>query len=141
MKDLIIKERVIKHEINKVWNAISNGKELSTWFIQADFKPEVGYLYTFTSTGEKCAKINGLVKKATPYTLIYSWIVEGTDIETEVKWVLETVKEGTKIHLEHSGISKYSGETAIQMFINFDGGWDNCINDLSKYLIEILHAG
>lgn len=141
MKDQISKERVLKHEINTVWNAISNGEELSVWFVQADFKPEVGYRYTFTSKEENCSKIIGIVKEATPYTLTYSWIVEGTNVETEVKWVLEPVKEGTKIYIEHSGISKYSGETALQMFTNFDGGWDKCVNDLSRYLKEILHAG
>ena len=141
MKDKIIKEHVFSHEINKVWKAISIGEELSSWFINADFKPEVGYNYTFNSTGENCAKITGIVKQADPYTLIYTWIVEGTDIETEVKWVLEKVAQGTKLYLEHSGISNYPGETAVQMFTSFNGGWDNCITELSQYINKILHAG
>ncbi|WP_430410183.1 SRPBCC family protein [Kordia sp.] len=140
MKDVIKKEKLFKHPINVVWNAISNGAELSTWFIKADFKPEAGYQYTFTSDKDDCVPITGEVKSANPYTLVYTWIVEGTKVETTVSWRLETVAEGTKLYLEHSGISTYEGENAIAMFESFNGGWDNCINQLLSYLKENVHA-
>jgi len=47
MKDVIIKEQMLNHSIDKVWNAISKQEEISTWFINADFKAEPGYKYTF----------------------------------------------------------------------------------------------
>jgi uncharacterized protein YndB with AHSA1/START domain len=142
MKDIIKKEQVFNHPIDKVWNAITKGDEISTWFIKADFKPEKGYKYTFTASEDKgCITINGEVKKANPYTLIYTWIVANTKVETTVKWELESTKEGTKLYLEHSGISNYAGETAIAMFESFNGGWDGCINLLTNYLKEIVHAG
>ncbi|MGH1384274.1 SRPBCC family protein [Kordia sp.] len=141
MKDIITKEKVFKHPIQAVWNAISNAQELSTWFIKADFKAEKGYQYTFTSNDEGCVPITGEVKNADPYTLVYTWTVEGTNVETIVSWVLETIPEGTKLYLEHSGISKYEGETAITMFESFNGGWDNCTNKLLSYLKENVHAG
>ena len=141
MKDSIRKEHVFKHKINKVWNAISIGEEISTWFLKADFKAETGYEYTFHSSGEDCTKITGVVKVATPYTLIYTWIVENTNVETEVKWVLEEVKEGTKLYLEHSGISNYTQDTAVKMFSSFDGGWTHCIKELVSHLKDTIHAG
>lgn len=141
MKDIIIKEKVFKHPIQTVWNAISNAKELSAWFVKADFKAEKGYQYTFTSKDEGCVPIIGEVKSADPYTLIYTWTVEGTNVETTVSWILETIPEGTKLYLEHSGISKYGGETAITMFESFNGGWDNCTTKLLSYLKENVHAG
>ncbi|KAA1246885.1 SRPBCC domain-containing protein [Aquimarina sp. RZ0] len=142
MKDSIKKEQVFKHSIDKVWKAITIGEEISTWFISADFKAEEGYRYTFIAPKEEnCTPITGIVQKATPYTLIYTWIVEGTDVETKVTWRLEKIDEGTKLYLEHSGISNYSAETAIHMFTSFNGGWDNCISKLSQYLIQEVHAG
>ncbi|MEO0527605.1 MAG: SRPBCC domain-containing protein [Bacteroidota bacterium] len=142
MKDSIIKEHVFNHSIDKVWNAISAAEEISTWFIKADFKAEVGYKYTFTATGEKgCLDITGIVKQANPYTLVYTWVVADTDTETTVKWKLEKVNEGTKLYLEHSGISVYPGETAISMFNSFKGGWEDCVNKLSQYLTKEVHAG
>ena len=141
MKDIITKEKIFKHPIDTVWNAISNAKELSTWFIQADFKAEKGYQYTFTSDEDGCVPITGEVKNADPYTLVYTWIVEGTNAETTVSWTLESIPEGTKLLLEHSGISKYEGETAVTMFESFNGGWDNCTDKLMSYLKENVYAG
>ncbi len=142
MKDSISKEHIFNHSIDKVWNAISKAEEISTWFIKADFKAEEGYEYTFTAPEEKnCTEITGVVKKAHPYTLVYTWVVAGTDVETLVKWQLEKSDTGTKLYLEHSGISNYTGETAVKMFTSFNGGWDNCIHGLSQYLTQAIHAG
>lgn len=140
MSDLISKEHVFSHSIDAVWNAISKAEEISAWFIKADFKAEVGYKYTFESEGENCSQITGVVKEATPYTLIYTWVVTGTRIETTVKWILEKVEGGTKLYLEHSGISKYPANTAVSMFNSFNNGWDNCINELSEYIKQEVHA-
>lgn len=143
MKDVITKEHVFNHAIDKVWNAITKSEEISAWFIQADFKAEKGYKYTFTAEpNEKgCTVISGEVKNASPYLLVYTWIVGDTKTETTVSWALETTTNGTKLTLEHSGISDYGGETAVAMFENFNGGWTNCINGLENYLKELVNAG
>lgn len=142
MKDVITKEHVFSHPIEKVWNAISKAEEISAWFIQADFKAEKGYKYTFMAGEEQgCTQITGEVKKAVPYTLIYTWIVQNSDTETTVKWDLTETGNGTKLYLEHSGISNYPGESAVAFFTNFDNGWVNCINELSKFLAKEVHAG
>lgn len=142
MKDSIIKEKIFSHPIDKVWDAISKAEEISTWFIQADFKAEKGYQYTFHSEpNEKgCTTISGTVKEANPYVLVYTWIVANTEVETIVIWKLESVPEGTKLHLEHSGISNYAGDTAIEMFESFNGGWEGCINQLTDYLKKVVNA-
>lgn len=134
MKDTIIREEIINHSIDKVWQAITDSEEISKWFLKAEFKAEVGSDYTFTSPGENCTKITGVIKEAAPYTLVYTWIVEDTNVETTVKWVLEDLGETTKLYLEHSGISNFLAETAVQMFESFNGGWKNCIKGLQAYL-------
>ena len=141
MNDVITKEKVFNHPIDKVWGAITDAKEISTWFLEADFKAEKGYRYVFNSSGENCSSIKGEVKYAYPSTLVYTWIVTENPVETTVKWVLEEIEGGTKLYLEHSGISNYEGETAIEMFSNFNGGWDNCISGLKDYLKQMVHAG
>ena len=134
MNDKIVKEHHFQHPIGIVWDAISQGNEISSWFIQADFKPEVGYEYTFT---HEQTKITGKVLKANPvYELSYTWVVSGTDVETTVSWKLEKSENGTKLILEHSGISMYSGDTAVVMFNNFKSGWDNCVDNLDRYIRE-----
>jgi uncharacterized protein YndB with AHSA1/START domain len=134
MQDLITKRRQFSHPIGRVWEAISRAEEISSWFIQADFKAEVGYRYTFT---HQQTKIKGEVVVVKPVTdLAYTWIVEGTEAVTTVHWKLEENSEGTLLTLEHSGISNYPGETAVVMFNNFKGGWDSCVNNLQKHLTE-----
>ncbi|WP_298418736.1 SRPBCC domain-containing protein [uncultured Kordia sp.] len=141
MKDAIQKETIFQHPIDVVWNAITTAEELSTWFIKTNFKAEKGFQYTFFPVEEKgCEAITGEIKSANPYTLVYTWEVADTNVETLVSWTLEKVAEGTKLYLKHSGISNYTGETAIAMFESFNGGWDNCITNLEAHLKEHIHA-
>lgn len=141
MNHIIVKKVEFSQPIEKVWSAITKASEISNWFLEADFKAEKGYQYTFNSSGEECSPIIGEVKEANPYTLIYTWIVKETPAVTVVKWVLTPTETGTSLYLEHSGIENYAGETAVAMFTSFDGGWDNCISGLTTYLKELAHAG
>ena len=144
MNDVITKERILNHPIDKVWNAITKAEELSTWFVRANFKAEVGYQYSFDSLDdtEDCSTIIGEVLSANPYTLSYTWIVKNSpETTTKVTWVLEAFDGGTKLHLEHSGISNYAGDTAITWFNNFNGGWAHCMNGLQDYLKALINAG
>ena len=142
MKDVIKKEQLFLHPIDTVWNAISRAEEITAWFIKADFRAEKGYRYTFTASEEhNCTQITGEVKEADPYTLVYTWIVQNTETETTVRWHLEPTEKGTKLILEHSGISFYPEKSAVTMFSNFNAGWDNCLAELTAYLKNAVHAG
>ncbi len=142
MKDVIIKEHVFDHPIDMVWKAISRAEEISAWFIQADFKAEKGYHYTFTASEEQnCTQITGEVLQADPYTLVYTWIVQNTNTETTVSWQLQQEQNGTRLVLKHSGISNYPEKSAVNMFNNFTSGWEHCILELSAYLKKAVHAG
>jgi uncharacterized protein YndB with AHSA1/START domain len=66
--------------------------------------------------------------------------VQNTITETTVKWTLNPVEGGTKLVLEHSGISKYPEQSAVSMFGNFSAGWESCISELSEYLKKEVHA-
>lgn len=140
MNKTITKEKVFNQDIDTVWNAITKAEEISTWFLEADFKAEAGYQYAFNASAEDCSPIIGEVKSATPYTLVYTWIVKDTPATTLVTWKLESLSNGTKLVLEHSGIENYAGETAIAMFESFNGGWDNCIKGLLEYLKNTVNA-
>jgi uncharacterized protein YndB with AHSA1/START domain len=135
MKDIIVKERTFSHPISKIWKAISEGPEISKWFIEADFKPETGYNYTFTASEEHGGtKIRGKVLKANPYVLAYTWRVGDTPVDTTVTWKLEELGEQTRLILEHSGISNYDQDTAIEMLGHFEKGWEACMNELENHL-------
>jgi uncharacterized protein YndB with AHSA1/START domain len=140
MNDIITKEITFNYSIDSVWNAITKAEEISKWFLQADFKAEKGYHYTFNSSAEDCSPIIGEVLSANPYVLVYTWIVKKVPETTTVTWTLEATEQGTKLLLTHSGISNYAGETAIEMFNSFNRGWDNCIHGLTDYLKQTVNA-
>ncbi|XOV94890.1 MAG: SRPBCC domain-containing protein [Bacteroidota bacterium] len=133
MNDIIKKEQEYDFPMKEVWKAISQAEEISAWFIQADFKAEKGYQYTFT---HEDTKIRGTVLEASPFhTLVYTWIVGDTGVETTVTWNLEEQNGKTLLKLEHSGISNYpTSELATNMFTSFNTGWTSCIENLLKYL-------
>jgi uncharacterized protein YndB with AHSA1/START domain len=139
MNDKISKEQFFSHPMNRVWEAISQSKEISTWFLKADFEAREGYEYTFKSEdGANCTTINGKVLTANPINeLVYTWLVEGTEVITTVSWKLEEKDGGTLLKLEHWGISNFPGESAVAMFNNFEGGWVNCLEGLENHLTKV----
>ena len=99
----------------------------------------MGYPYTFTH--EKTV-ICGKVLEVDPvHNLVYTWEIQGTGVETTVKWRLQENEKGTLLSLEHSGISNYPTQAMIdQMFTSFSGGWDSCITNLDSYLKQSKHV-
>lgn len=136
MNDKISKEYSFLHPKAKVWDAITDGKKISEWFIKTNFEAIEGFAYTFMhQEGEECTTINGTVLKVNPTDkLVYTWVVEGTEIVTTVSWTLTQTESGTKLLLEHSGISKYPADAVTPMFESFSSGWDGCASSLDKFL-------
>ncbi|SMD36308.1 Uncharacterized conserved protein YndB, AHSA1/START domain [Reichenbachiella faecimaris] len=132
MNDRIEKEYFLNAPIHKVWNAISLEKEINEWFIQADFKAEVGYQYTFT---HESTRVTGEVLEVNPvYDLVYTWIVGGTTEVTTVRWSLESKADGTMLKINHWGFSNYPKDSAVAMFDSSVEGWDAVSNWLKEYI-------
>ena len=133
MKDSITKEKVLNHSIDKVWQAITEGEQISKWFLQADFKAEAGYNFKLSTSNEQdCEGVTGTILEADPYTLKYTWN-DGTPVDTLVTWTLREEGGSTILTLVHSGISKL-GEFAPKKMGDFDNGWNHCLSMLPNYL-------
>jgi uncharacterized protein YndB with AHSA1/START domain len=131
MADKIKLERFYNHPIQTVWAAISEVDAISDWFIQADFKPQVGYQYTFT---HETTTVRGTVLEVNdPNKLVYTWIVGNTTAVTEVSWSLSPKGSGTQLVLEHDGFDNYQ-ESAVAMFDSSVQGWQAVAEALEKYL-------
>lgn len=147
MKDIITKEQFFAHPINKIWAAITEQDKISQWFINCRFKAEEGFQYALLGDDGTTEKITGEVVKVNPVSeLVYTWIVPGTDIATEVKWELAEKDNGTLLTLTHSGISNYPDEqTAVTMMEHFSVGWDKCMAHLEQFsngeAVERAHGG
>ncbi len=79
--------------------------------------------------------ISGEILEVNPVTsLVYTWIVSGTEAITTVTWTLESTSEGTLLNIVHSGIENYPDSAIPKMFDSFSEGWANCMVELTKYL-------
>ncbi|MEM7029052.1 MAG: SRPBCC domain-containing protein [Chloroflexota bacterium] len=134
MKKTIKKERFYQYPIDQVWQALTDPQALSTWFMKADFKPEVGYQFTFQDKPQ--GKWDGILKGEVllveqPNQLSYTWKGDQMKHETQVKWQLIPHNEGTLLRLEHAGFQGF-GDVVIGFFHQL--GWPKHFKQLDNFL-------
>jgi uncharacterized protein YndB with AHSA1/START domain len=129
----ITKKTHYAHAPSVVWQAISSQDAISSWFMKADFKPEVGYKYTLT---HKNGAVTGVVKEVDePHKLSYTWIIDGGNIETLVEWFLKEKDNGTEVTLVHSGFEKFGDEQREKELASHTAGWEHqLMKALPNYL-------
>ena len=66
-----------------------------------------------------------------PGTLVYSFTIGPLNgAMTTVTWKLEEIQDGTRLTLQHEGISEAAGEAAIGLLMALDKGWDKHLGSL-----------
>lgn len=93
----IVKTVVLNAPIQKVWEKVSTAEGISTWFMENDFKPEVGYEFTIQSPfGPSPCKV---LEVDPPHKLSFSWDVDGW----VVTFLLKEIDNQTEFTLIHGG--------------------------------------
>ena len=131
----IRREVIYPYPIDAVWQAISSREALSSWLMETDFEPVVGKRFTFKT--KPSPGFNGITRGEIlvvepPNKLIYSWQSNRLK-ETTVSFVLEEVKEGTKLTFEHSGFAGL-GEL-IPRFI-LGSGWKDLLDKQIRHWLD-----
>ncbi|MEQ8624246.1 MAG: SRPBCC domain-containing protein [Vicingaceae bacterium] len=133
--DSIVKSQWFKQPIDKVWKAITENNQVSQWLVPTNFKAEVGFNYYLQDPKGECNVVTGTVKKATPYSLEYTWINEEVkEVETLVSWELIEEKGGTLLKMAHSGIAKYQEAVKAKMAESYTAGWNRCFDNITSLL-------
>jgi len=70
--DSIIQTKWFNQPIDKVWKAITENNQVSKWLVPTNFKAEVDFKYFLQDPKSECNVFTGTVKKASPYTLVYT---------------------------------------------------------------------
>lgn len=89
--------------IDKVWQALSDRRILSTWMMDNDFEPRLGHKFKFereSLPGIKTVINCEVVELNEPTRLAYTW-QDGTNQSSLVVWTLTTVENGTQLQLKH----------------------------------------
>ena len=126
-----------KTTIEKLWSYLTDSEKLAQWVsnihtgepMENDFKPVVGYRFTFRTTPSKFwdGVIRGEVLVVEPpHRLSYTW--SGGETHT-VTWTLQDLGNGmVNLHLEQTGIS---GEPALN---GARYGWTKWVESLAAVL-------
>lgn len=136
----IIVERVFDSPVSKVWGAISDKNEMKQWYFDlAEFKPEVGFKFHFTSgpSPEKqylhlCEVTEAIPEKK----LTYSWRYDGYEGISFVTFELSPEGDKTKLKLTHTGVETFPSDNPDFDRKNFVAGWNDIVNTLLKEFLE-----
>lgn len=133
-------ERVLNAPIENVWKAITDKDAMKQWYFDlVEFRPEVGFEFSFTGQGQKGAqylhhcKVTEVVvgKKLT-----YSWRYEGYEGMSYVHFELFAEGSKTRIKLTHEGLETFPKNNSDFAPENFIGGWTELIGSLLKKFVE-----
>jgi uncharacterized protein YndB with AHSA1/START domain len=129
-----------------VWEYLTNPELMSLWLMKSDFKPELGYEFTFQ--GPKMpdlgfdGQIHCKVLELKPNErLSYTWNMgpgDGTiSCNSVVTFSLKAINGGTEMSLEHVG-TKVDYPT---MFTLLDTGWLQNMQKIDKHIKASSHVG
>jgi uncharacterized protein YndB with AHSA1/START domain len=99
----VTKDTFYAHPPERVWKALTDGKQLAKWLLPAsgDIRPEVGHRFHFGAAPERVAC--EVVEAEPNRRLAYTWQAAPDQPPTLVTWTLEPTEGGTRLHLEHDG--------------------------------------
>lgn len=133
-------ERTYNAPLEKVWNALTEKDEMKQWYFALDdFKPEVGFEFSFAGQGRKGekyihrCKITEVVKHK---KLAYSWTYENNPGYSEVLFELFDEGGKTRLRLTHSGLDSFAQSGPDFARDSFAAGWTELIGTLLKQFVE-----
>ena len=144
MQDTIIREITVKATKERVYKAITDPKEITSWFPDAieGGTLEVGQrpIFIFTNEGHKAQTY---IEAAKPFEYFaYRWVPGSAGIigdvlavpNTLVEFYIEEMTSGTKVTVKESGFASLPAEVAQQSLNENSGGWEHMMNRLEKVM-------
>jgi uncharacterized protein YndB with AHSA1/START domain len=132
----IVMSAVYPQSPRDVWRMLTDREMLAQWLMPNDFEPRIGHRFTFRT--DPAPGFDGIVRcevleLVDERKLTISWRGGGND--TVVTFAIESVENGTRLRLSHSGFAGIKGRLIGAMLGN---GWRNM---LDKRLPRLLHGG
>ena len=130
-------ERTYNAPVEKVWKAITDREQMKEWYFDMpDFKPEVGFEFTFKGENEgrvfvHLCKITEVVplKK-----LKHTWTYEGMEGISYVTFELFEEGQQTRLKLTHEGLETFPQDRDFRKE-NFAQGWTHIVGtSLNEFL-------
>lgn len=144
--DRIEKEVEIKAPVSRVWRALTDYKEFSTWFrvnLEGPFIPGETARGRITHPGFEHVVMEVVVKKMEPERYFsFTWhpyaIDPGQDYSHEtptlVEFALSETKTGTRVRVVESGFDKIPAHRRDEAFRMNEGGWAAQSRNIKDYV-------
>ncbi len=130
----VVIEKELRAPVQEVWKAITDHVSLKRWYFDLDdFKPEVGFRFTFPGQGHKgmqymhlCTITEVVPKKK----LQYSWQYEGYAGYSLVTFELFETGNTTRLKLTHHGLETFPQDNPDFARKSFNGGWNEIVGEM-----------
>lgn len=141
MQDAIVREITVKAPKERVYKAISDPKEIVTWFPDSiDGTLEVGEQATFDFGKDGTALV--YVEEAKPFKYFaFRWYTGNDTVDnvltapnTLVEFHIEELGEGTKVTVKESGFASLPIDVAEKSFSENSSGWQYMMGRLEEIM-------
>jgi uncharacterized protein YndB with AHSA1/START domain len=131
-------ERIYHASIDTVWQAITDKNKMKQWYFDlAEFKPEVGFEFSFTGGPEDRQYLHlcKVTEVIAGKKLTYSWRYDGYEGTSFVTFELFPEENKTRLKLTHRGLDTFPTGNTDFAKENFAAGWEHIIGiSLKEYL-------
>ena len=118
-------ERSYNAPVEKVWRALTDREQMKEWYFDiADFKPEVGFEFTFKGENEGRVFVHlcRITEVIPLQKLKHTWTYEGLEGISYVSFELFAEGERTRLKLTHEGLENFPQDRDYKRE-NFVAGW------------------
>jgi uncharacterized protein YndB with AHSA1/START domain len=125
--------------ITRVWDALTNNEQMKKWYFSlADFKPVVGFEFSFigkTEEGKEYLHLCKVTDVVAGKKLAYSWRYDGYPGNSVVSFDLSEDGGKTKLRLTHAGL-KHLLQVVLILQGKFCPGLDRNTDQSLKGFLE-----
>jgi uncharacterized protein YndB with AHSA1/START domain len=142
--DQIVKVTVLRAPQSRVWPALTDPAQFSSWFevdLKDPFVPGARVQGPVRSPGYEHLTMDITIDRVEPERL-FSWRwhpggdshIDPAEPTTLVVFELEEVPEGTRLRVTESGFDRIPPARRTKAYRENTAGWDGQLNNIRKYL-------
>ena len=131
-------ERILNAPSEKVWKALTDKDQMKQWYFEiAEFKPEVGFEFTFNGGRKEKTYIHlcKITEVEPGKKLQYSWRYDEYPGNSFVTFELFPDGDKTTLKLTHEGLETFPTDNKDFARSSFEAGWTYIIGkSIGEYL-------
>ncbi|MFD2718855.1 SRPBCC domain-containing protein [Hymenobacter monticola] len=132
----LVTEHVYEAPIEKVWQALTDTKQLQQWYFPQvqRFEPVVGFRFEFADDGSPYGKAWVVTDAVAGRKLAHTWAYKNYPGSSEVTFALAEQGDKTTLTLTHTGLESFPQDPHFARR-RFEDGWAQILgSNLKDYL-------